>query len=399
VGWTQAYAGETPQPTSGSALSRKPAQLRIAAIDPERGFGGGETQVLGLAVELLRAGHQVELFCDPDGTLIGHARRAGIVCRGLRIRNSIDVASGLMLRALLAGNRYDIVHFHTARAHALAPYVRGRTRASVVTRRMDYVPNKVFAPWLYNRAVDAVAAISEEVAAALVSARVKRERIAIIPSGVDCAYFTPPDPTTRANARAELGLAPGDLAIGTVGALVTRKGQSSLLDAMALLNSAMRANTSERGPIRCFVAGEGPLREVLAAQVRRLLLNGYVDIVGPLADPRRLLWALDIFVMPSLKEGLGVAALEAMACGLPVIAGSTGGLREVVIHNETGLLVQPGNATALADALTVLAETPAERLAMGASARERAVTRFGMELMARRTLELYRKILASREAD
>src|SRR5579863_8885273 len=118
--------------------------LRIAAVDPERAFSGGETQVMGLTLALLRAGHQAELICDPEGALWQRARAAGVVCHALSIRNSVDVAAGLRLRALLSRQGYDVVHFHTARAHALAPYVRGQARALVVTRRMDYTPNRLF---------------------------------------------------------------------------------------------------------------------------------------------------------------------------------------------------------------------------------------------------------------
>ena len=96
------------------------------------------------------------------------------------------------------------MHFHTARAHALAPYARGRAGALIVTRRMDYVPNRMFAPLLFNRAVDGVAAISNAVAGALVQAGVRRDRIAIIPSGVDCERFAPPVAQLRLEARSAI---------------------------------------------------------------------------------------------------------------------------------------------------------------------------------------------------
>jgi hypothetical protein len=161
--------------------------LRVLGVDPERGFAGGEAQVMALTMGLLRRGHRAELLCDPDGLLWRRAHVAGIECFPLRIRNSIDAAAGLRMRAMIAARRYDVAHFHTARAHAMAPYVRGRAGALVVTRRMDYAPNRLFAPWLYNRAVDGVAAISSGVAEALRRAGVAPERIATIPSGVDRA--------------------------------------------------------------------------------------------------------------------------------------------------------------------------------------------------------------------
>jgi len=385
--------GEPEHPTSVAEVAEHRPPLKIAGVDPELGFGGGETQVLGLTRALLRAGHRAELLCDPAGALWTRAKAAEITCRPLRIRNSVDVAAGLRLRALLRSGRYDIVHFHTARAHALAPYARAHAGALIVTRRMDYVPNRVFAPWLFNRAVDGVAAISKGVAAALVQAGVRPDRIVTIPSGVDCEYFIPPDAELRAQARWRIGVGPDDVVAGMVAALTPRKGHSLLLKAMALAGAAPNTSNEVRSVRRrrllCLIAGSGPSRDAIMDEIGERGLGDCVRLLGPLDDPRTLLWALDIFVMPSRMEGLGVAVLEAMACGLPVVACAVGGLREAVEQERTGLLVEPDDAQTMAQALTRLAITPGLRAAMGAAAREAAIARFGLEEMARRTLELY----------
>jgi glycosyltransferase involved in cell wall biosynthesis len=151
--------------------------------------------------------------------------------------------------------------------------------------------------------------------------------------------------------------------------------------------------------LRGFIAGDGSQRDALAADAKRLRLDDAVRFLGPVDDPRELLRALDIFVMPSLYEGLGMAALEAMACGLPVIASDTGGLRETVEDGCTGLLAPAGDVVALAHAIETLAEAPAKRAAMGAAARARAIERFGMTAMARRTLEFYRVCMARTAAE
>src|SRR5262249_6713272 len=185
-------------------------------------------------------------------------------------RNSAVAAAGLPLRALLTRHRYDIVHFHTARAHAMAPYARGRAGALIVTRRMDYVPNRLFAPWLYNHVVDGVAAISEGVARALTRAGVARQRIAIIPSGVDWTRFAPPDEAARQRARATLGLVPHEIAVGTIGALVARKGHSVLIDAMDLAQHEVprdKAPETVASRLRCFIAGAGALQRKLAQRI------------------------------------------------------------------------------------------------------------------------------------
>jgi glycosyltransferase involved in cell wall biosynthesis len=367
--------------------------MRIAGVDPERNFSGGEVQVMGLTLELRRVGHEAELLCDPDGELWQRASQAGLTCQPLKIRNSLDVAAGLRLRALLNRHHYDVVHFHTARAHAMAPYANGRAGALIVTRRMDYVPNRLFAPWLCNRAVDGVAAISEGVAQALASAGVSRQRMAIIPSGVDCSHFAPPPEAVRQQARTALGLRPHEIALGTVGALVARKGHRVLIDAMALMqvNEAME---TARSRLHCFIGGDGPLRKELMQRIAERNLAGSVTLLGRVEDAATLLNALDVFVMPSLNEGLGVAALEATATGLPVVASAVGGLAEAVDDGSTGVLVKPGDPAILANAIGQLAVDNRQRVAMGGEGRRRAVQNWSLESMAQRTLEFYELCLS-----
>ena len=185
-------------------------------------------------------------------------------------------------------------------------------------------------------------------------AGVARERITLIPSGVDCAHFRPPSADERAQARAALGLGDADLAVGAVGALEPRKGHRYLVEAMALLSAARPPASG----VVAIIAGDGSLRDALAADIRRfglgdagggqVRLADRVRLVGRVDDARSILWALDIFVMPSLSEGLGVALLEAMACGLPCVASRIGGIVDAVDEGRSGILVAPGDAHALA---------------------------------------------------
>jgi glycosyltransferase involved in cell wall biosynthesis len=369
------------------AIDSTAMPLRVAGVDPEREFAGGQTQVLGLTRELLRMGHRAELICDPAGKLFARAAAEGIRCHGLRLRNSVDLAGGMRLRSILAREGYDVVHFHTARAHAMAPFARGLACALIATRRMDYRPNRLFAPFLYSRAVDGVAAISEAVASALTSAGVPRERITVIPSGVDCEYFRPPSKEERIAARQALGLAAGTIAVGTIGALEERKGHRHLLEAIA---PAMAG-------VVCFIAGDGSLRSELEGRAEVLGISTRTRFLGRIESSRDLLWALDIFVFPSLWEGLGVAALEAAASGVATIGANAGGIAEVVRDGETGVLVAPADSRALRDAIARLAGCPGERQALGEAARKRAIEQFAMGAMAHRTVALYRACWGARK--
>ncbi|HEY2663825.1 MAG TPA: glycosyltransferase family 4 protein [Candidatus Binataceae bacterium] len=368
-------------------MNQKPA-LRIVGVDPELAFAGGESQVLGLTRELIRQGACADLLCDPDGELWDRAQAAGVRCFPMRIRNALDIAAGIRLRRFLRATPYDVVHFHTARAHALAPWARRCGPATIVTRRMDYRPNRLFAPWLFHRAVDRVVAISSAVAEAMVGSGVDRARIKIIPSGVDTDRFRPPSDGEREKARAAWGIGPQSIAIGAVGQLTERKGHRHLIEAIYELRDSLSH------PIRCVIAGAGPLADNLKAQSAALGLENVVTIAGPMLDPLALFWALDVFAMPSLREGLGVALLEAMACGLACVASRSGGIAEAIEDGRSGLLAQPASAPELAGQLRRLINEPQVRSQIGAQARMRAVNRFSLKAMAQSIMELYRASLS-----
>jgi len=268
----------------------------------------------------------------------------------------------------------------------MAPFAAGLADALIVTRRMDYVPNRWFAPYLFNRAVDGVAAISQGVANALIAAGVSPDRINVIPSGVDCVRFHPPSAQEKAAARSRLGCAPEQVALAAVGALEPRKGHRYLLDALARLRQRNR-------PVRLYIAGAGSQRSELQAQAERLGIADAVVFLGSIADPLTLFWAIDIFVQPSLMEGLGVALLEAMACGLPAVASRAGGMAEVIEDGLNGRLVGVADSGGLAQALEELADSAALRSSLSRQARVKAEQSFSLEMMAHRTLALYQSIL------
>ncbi|WP_304822143.1 glycosyltransferase family 4 protein [Candidatus Binatus sp.] len=365
-------------------------RLSIVGVDPEPGFSGGETQVLALTLALNAAGHRAELICDPAGRLFERALAAGIRCHPLRIRNAIDLAAAMRLRTILRREHFDVVHFHTSRAHSMAPFVRDCASATVVTRRMDYRPNRLFAPFLFNRSVDRVIAISAGVADSLEAAGVDRNRIATIHSGVDCDRFCPPSIMQRDQARSSLGLGRDEIAVVAIGSLEARKGHRYLLEAAA---SLARTASKHAPAIRYFIAGDGSIRREIENQIAQLGCPKGITMLGRIDDPLTLLWASDIFMMPSLKEGLGVAALEAMSCGLPTIASAVGGLAELVEHDRTGVQVEPAHSDQLASAIARLAASPELRTRMGAAARIRVEQNYSMAAMAARTLALYRACL------
>ena len=333
--------------------------------------------MVNLLRELGARGVESVVAADPEGELGRAAAEVGVGVVPLRVRNHFDVAAGMALRRLVRG--YDVVHFHTARAHALAPVCGRRGVRLVVTRRMDYVPaGGPYVRFLYNRAVDAVIAISEGVRDALLRVGVRPERIHVVPSGI--VLGEPPPVDARARLRREWGAGEEDVVVLLVGALERRKGHATLLAAAELLAPSIPE-------LRYVLCGRGSQEAALRAAARAL--DDAVRFAGFRTDVGACLAAADVAVLPSLQEGLGVAALEAMAAAKPVLASRVGGLAEAVVHGQTGLLVPPADAGALAAALARLARDPALRARLGAAGRTRVVAGYTAAKMAEGTLACY----------
>jgi phosphatidylinositol alpha-1,6-mannosyltransferase len=211
----------------------------------------------------------------------------------------------------------------------------------------------------------------------------------VIPPGVDVDRFRPlDDPAQRAGARRRLGLPGGPLVLG-VSRLVPRKGVDVLIDAVARL-----------GPeVSLALAGTGRDGARLARRAAGGGLAGRFRLLGrvPAADLPDLYASADVFAMLCRErwggleaEGFGIVFLEAAACGLPAVAGRSGGAEEAVAHGESGFVVDPRDPAAAAGALDRLLDDPDGRAAMGAEARRRAVEGFSYDALAARLLPLAR---------
>jgi glycosyltransferase involved in cell wall biosynthesis len=262
---------------------------------------------------------------------------------------------------------------------------------------MDYTLRGIFSPWLYNRAVDSVAAISQSVAKALVSSGVASDRITLIPSGVDVDLFCPPTHEQREQARQALGINADEIVIVAVGMLEPRKGHRYLLDAIAAISQSASPESKTpagKARLKLMIAGAGSQFHSLGDHAQQLGISALVNLLGLLPDPRPMLAAADIFVQPSLKEGLGVSILEAMATGLPIAATTAGGIAEVLDEEITGILVPPADAASMATALSRLIASRELRTELGSAARIRAVRDYSMATMAERTIAFYQTSLA-----
>lgn len=283
--------------------------------------------------------------------------------------------------------KYDIVHFHTARAHALSPWLQGLKVKRVVTRRMDYpLRTGVTTHLLYLHSVEKVVAISQGVLAALTKGNVPLSRIRLIPSGVDTMRFTP-DPLVRERLRSQYGIDEQTPLVVSVGALVERKGHDLLLTAAHYLK--------EKGyRLRYFLCGEGPLRNPLVDQAQTLGLTQEVQFTGFCPNIPEFLAAADFFVHVPHHEGLGVAVLEALAAGLPTIASRVGGIPELIEEGKTGILIPPQDAQSLSTSLLQLLEHPSLAHQLGKAGQMFVQKHFDVRSMVQANEALYLELLA-----
>jgi glycosyltransferase involved in cell wall biosynthesis len=362
--------------------------MRIVHVDSETGFSGGEVQVFLLLEGLRSRGHHVALICQPGSACEEEAWRRGIEHRTVRMRNQTDIAAVLRLRGELLAAPADLVHLHSSRANWLGGLAaRSVGVPAVSTRRMDRrVRRGVRNRLLYRVLLRRTAAVSPAVRELLVEGGAPPERVEVIVDAVDPRRLQPQH--GRAEVRAHLGAGDEHAVVIALAALVHRKGLDVLLDAVAGLGAA-------RLRLLLWIVGEGSERPALEQQARRIGVASQISFLGWRDDVADLLHAADIAAIPSRREGMGVAALEAMAAGRAVVASNVGGLAHAVVHERTGLLVAPGDCAALASALARLIRDPELRQRLSAAGPKRVAEHFLPEQMIDAYERFYQRALSS----
>jgi glycosyltransferase involved in cell wall biosynthesis len=336
--------------------------------------------VATLAAGLPPRGYRVHAwFLGADGPLASEVARSGARVRALNWRaGAADAASAFRLWPSLRDQRFTIVHQH-AGGRSVRWLARAATSAAVVVHVHGRVLEATGSPLpaIGSSEADAVIATSRAVAAGL-----SHPGTRVVYPGVPFSEGS--------NGTGAAGL-PATVVVGAAGRLVRLKGYLDLLRAALLLRPA-------HPDVRVEIAGDGPERPELEREARRLGLEHHIRFLGWQADLRASMRRWQIFAQPSVEEGFGIAALEAMAAGLPVLATRVGGLPELVEDDVTGILLPPGDPPALAHALARLLGNPATRRAMGNAARERARTHFSPDRMVEATAAIYDGIAGHRSA-
>lgn len=373
--------GERPVAVAASAGA---AVITSVHIDTAQTWRGGQNQVLQLVTGLESLGHRTWLVAHARGELKRRAKE-GLRFVGFAPRSEFDVQAAWQLGRVLRDAKPDVIHAHDPMAVALTamalqmPDGGGPPPYVVAARRVDFhLKRHAFSKWKY-RHVNMFIAASRTIADILEADGVTRDRVAIVHDGVNVGLI---DKLDAVDARATFWLPHGAPIVGNVAALAPHKGQRHLVAAAARV-------VRELPDARFLIVGEGELHETLEKQIKSLALERHVFLTGFRPDALGLVKSLDLFAMSSVTEGLGSAVLEAMACRRPVVATRAGGLPEVVVDGETGLLVPPHDEDAMARAILDLLRDPARRAAMGAAGYARVAAEFSIEKMVSDTVRVY----------
>jgi glycosyltransferase involved in cell wall biosynthesis len=388
-------------------------RIRVTHIITRLVRGGAAQVVLSNAAGLDKSRFKSTIVCGPEsgseGDCFEDARRHGVPVHIIPslvrdISPVKDLKALLNMIDILRRTRVDIVHTHTSKAGVLGRFAAAISgiRAVVHSPHGHIFGKDANIPGVTGRPLRKAFFYFLERAAApqarkivTLTARNRNDHIAlglaspsklsVLHNAVDVDCFEAAKPKRDA-MRAELGYEPDDCVIGIIGRLTSEKGHKSLLEAFCTVSKKMPK-------VRLLVVGGGPLRGELERAARELELDDCVRFLGVREDVPELMSASDIVALASTYEGLGIVLLEAMALGKPVVATRVGGVPEIVVGGETGLLVGPNDPQAMADAIERLARDENMCARMGNAGKKRVQESFTMPIMLKRLEKLYEDVL------
>src|ERR1041385_1922837 len=353
--------------------------MRILQICSAREIGGGERHLADLAKGRVDRCHQVFAALSPASPV--RAMLSSVLPENileLPMRNSLNLQTAIKLSRFVRANDIRIVHAHVARDYPLAALATGRSKASLIlTRHVLFPLNRIHK--LTLRRTSRVIAVSQAVADSLQSQSIfAANKVVTIHNGIDLERFARGDAPRHGSRK---------LRVGTAGHLAPIKGHEDFVRAAALV--------IQRHPdVEVVIAGEdkSPARENRAALenlIDELGVGNNVKLVGWIEDMAQFLSTLDLFVSAARSEPFGLAIVEAMAAGVPVVATASEGAREIINDERSGRLVAVRDIASLARVIEELINDKAERQRLAQNAAAVARERFSLRRMVEKTEEVY----------
>lgn len=365
-------------------------EVNLLYLITELNVGGAEKVLARLVAGLNKEKYRI-LVCSlqKKGPVADEIEQCGIKVVSLDMKGKLNLNAPLKLFSLLKKEKVDILHSYLFHANLLARIVGRLARVPIIIsseRTMEMEGNhRVIINRLTAFLADCITANSNSVRE-FISRQISIDpkKLVTIYNGLDVSEFQ--GKRNSSEVRKKWGIDPDKVVIGCVARLDPRKGHEYLFKA------AVRV--VDKHPNALFLlVGYGLLRKKLEDMTEELGLASKVIFTGVCDDVPRMLSIMDIFVLPSLYEGFPNAVLEAMAASRPVVATSVAGTPEIVVDNETGILVPRANPEALAEAINSLIQTPERAEKMGRAGRLRVENYFSLEKMVKRTEELYEKLI------
>lgn len=368
-------------------------KFRILHTESSLGLGGQEYRILSEARLMGLRGHHVVIAAPENSQLAGLAKQEGLLCEAIPVGLSGWGRLMPVFLRLIRDHKIQIIHTHGSQdswmaslAGRLSSYrpviVRARHKSTPVSPSFRH-------DVLYRFLPHAVTTTGEAVRQQLLDRNhLYPHAVISIPTGVDIHRFQ--SDTMNVALKHALGIQAEQLVIGTISFLRPEKGMDVLIEAMCLLKK-------EFPQVCCLIVGDGQEHQALLEQIRQRQLEGTVVLAGFREDIPELLRLMDVFVLPSLEEGMPQSLLQALATERAVVASSVGGVPEVIIHGKTGLLVPPRDPVALAQKVECLLREPGQGKAMGQAGRQVIVGHYSVDSMLMKTEELYSSLWKKRE--
>jgi glycosyltransferase involved in cell wall biosynthesis len=355
-------------------------------VDLETKWRGGQNQFLLLLKGLYERGHGAELVAVHGSSLSHRAKKVGIHVHSVS-RNSPRLAAAAKIYSILSEGRVDLVHANEAHAVTSAWLgLTGRKLPFVISRRVGYPLRKGWIAQARYRRANCVLANSHWVANQVAPSVAAPEKLRVVYEGVEIPAL--PTPDERAEARARWSFKPSDRVLGCAGALQWDKGHEWVIRALPGLRK-------EFPDCKLLIAGEGKDRSKLEALATELKVKVHVLLPGFVKDVSSFYRAIDVFVFPSLFEGLGTSLLSAMAYCVPSVTFFGCALGEIVENGQSGLQVEAKNPTEIALAVSRLFRDSDFASKLATAGRSRVVEHFSEDHMVENTLAVYNQVLGN----
>jgi|GEM_PF-57111 len=362
--------------------------LNVLLISAQKTWRGGEQQVMYLAEELQKRGVFVHLLVEKQSYLESRARMNGLHYSTTKFANGYSLFSALKLKKLCNRLQIDIVHLQCSPSHtsALLSFLLGNKTPYVLSRRVNFpIRANAFSKWKYNHEqIKKILCVSDSVKSILKSYINRVELLEVVHDGVDIKKLT--DKTNVTSTKTDFGIRQKYI-ITIVAALTPEKDHITFLKMAGIL-------ASKRQDIHFLIVGSGPEEKKIRHTINSYHLDDLITMTGFRTDVPNILNFSDIFILTSRQEGLGSSIIEAFTNKVPVIASNVGGIPELVIDNETGLLAQPGNAEQFACGVERLLDDTALCQKITSKAWNLLVNNFTIDCTANETLKIYKSVLS-----